>query len=141
MKAEELMHGDYVVYHGKLCKFLVRDYDAVLKRVDDGNEYPPCACREATPIPITTEILEKNGFVKRYEYWYNKRVRDNGVFDVSVNIDWKEIEITKIFGADTDCEETEYGLNIEYGEELLLHKFQQVLRTYNLYELADNFKI
>lgn len=132
MEAKELMIGDWVNLKG--CETAqIRDLKDLLN-IELG-------IFVASGVSLTEEILKKNGFAIRYEHWYYKRVRENGVFDVCVSFDYKEIEITKIFGADTDCEETEYGLNIECGEELLVHKFQQILRIYNLNELADNFKI
>ena len=93
-------------------------------------------------IVLTPEMLKANGFWTSNEHWYRKRVRENGVFDVCVSLDYKEIEITKICGADTDDEEADYGLSIEIGRgEIFVHKFQQILCIYDLFDLATNFKI
>ena len=69
MKAEELMIGDYIK-HGfggigkvtELSKGIVTVYD---KGLDDGegNCEVNFAENEIQPIPLTPEILEKNGFV------------------------------------------------------------------------------
>lgn len=93
-------------------------------------------------IVLTAEMLKANGFTASNEHWYYKRVRENGVFDVCISLDYKEVEITKICGADTDDEEVDYGLSIDIGRgEVLVHKFQQILRIYGLFDLATNFKI
>lgn len=70
MKAEELMIGDYIK-HGfggigkvtELSKGIVTVYD---KGLDDGegNCEVNFAENEIQPIPLTPEILEKNGFIK-----------------------------------------------------------------------------
>ncbi len=62
MKASELMHGDLFKYGGHLCKFDIRSMNAVIMRVSDKSEYPPCAVLNAEPIPLTEEILKKNGW-------------------------------------------------------------------------------
>lgn len=71
MKAEELMIGDYIK-HGfggigkvtELSKGIVTVYD---KGLDDGegNCEVNFAENEIQPIPLTSEILEKNGFEYR----------------------------------------------------------------------------
>lgn len=75
MKAEELMIGDYIK-HGfggigkvtELSKGIVTVYD---KGLDDGegNCEVNFAENEIHPIPLTTEILEKNGFVLKPDGW------------------------------------------------------------------------
>lgn len=141
MEARELMIGDFV-YIPRLNKNIQVssiDYD---NRLRVGNANIPIGW-EIRPIPLSEEILKNNGFTTSNEHWYYKRIRENGIFDVCVSLDYKEIEITKVCGAGTDAEEADYGSSIELGNDVpLVHKFQQVLRsTYNLTELADNFKI
>lgn len=50
MKANELMIGDWVYYGKKPVKVL---------QLSEGKDY-----KEINPIPLTSEILEKNGFVQ-----------------------------------------------------------------------------
>ena len=51
MKANELMIGDWVYYGDKPVQVL---------QLSDGKDYP-----HIKPIPLTAEILEKNGFGKK----------------------------------------------------------------------------
>jgi hypothetical protein len=65
MKANELMIGDWVFVHKPTCKGHRVDY---INEMDeeigaDGEIYGVCDIR---PIPLTAEILEKNGIVFDY---------------------------------------------------------------------------
>lgn len=77
MKAEELMVGDWVYAidedHKKHpCRIATLEYDSTNKRDDFsidfyGTDYEvewPDVAFEVKPIPLTAEILEKNGFKK-----------------------------------------------------------------------------
>ena len=96
-------------------------------------------------IPITPEILEKNGFYNRntqwYTQWYYKRFWSNGCFDITLSLVYREIEVSKVCGAGTDCEEVEYGSSIAFGNDIYVHTLQQALRLVGLSEIADNFKV
>lgn len=68
MKPEELMIGDWVynTHHEKnIC---ITPYDFFVHGHDEnGDQYLNCSCkpcfgRDLEPIPLTPEILEKNGF-------------------------------------------------------------------------------
>ena len=92
-------------------------------------------------IPITPEILEKNGFYDSYTKRYYKRFYSNGCFDIAISLVYREIEVSKVCGAGTDCEEEEYGSAIAFGNDICVHTLQHTLRLCGLDELADNFKI
>ena len=92
-------------------------------------------------IPITPEILEKNGFYDSYTKRYYKRFYSNGCFDIAISLVYREIEVSKVCGAGTDCEEEEYGSSIVFGNDICVHTLQHTLRLCGLNELADNFKI
>ena len=92
-------------------------------------------------IPITPEILEKNGFYDSYTKRYYKRFYSNGCFDIAISLVYREIEVSKVCGAGTDCEEEEYGSAIAFGNDICVHTLQHTLRLCGLNELADNFKI
>lgn len=92
-------------------------------------------------IPITTEILEKNGFYDRNTQWYYKRFWSNGCFDIAISLVYREIEVSKVCGAGTDCEEVEYGSSIAFGNNICVHTLQHALRLCGLDEMADNFKV
>lgn len=93
------------------------------------------------PIPITPEILVKNGFYDGNAQWYYKRFWSNGCFDIAISLVYREIEVSKVCGAGTDCEEEEYGSAIAFGNDICVHELQQALRLCKLNELADNFKV
>lgn len=92
-------------------------------------------------IPITPEILDKNGFYDRNTQWYYKRFGSYVCFDIAISLVYKEIEVSKVCGAGTDCEEEEYGSSIVFGNDICVHTLQHTLRLCGLDELADNFKI
>ena len=67
MKAEELMIGDWLFYKGQVAAFPFKVEQITKKKV--GYHAEPCENRiyylrlsECNPIPLTPEILEKNGF-------------------------------------------------------------------------------
>ena len=144
MKATELQIGDLVKIKGHL------DYDKVQEIARDENMqwYISFACSatlfrayEFEPVPLTPEILEKNGFYDRNTKWYYKRFGSYVCFDIAISLVYKEIEVSKVCGAGTDCEEEEYGSSIVFGNDICVHTLQHALRLCGLDELADNFKV
>ena len=92
-------------------------------------------------IQLIPEILEKNGFYDSYTKRYYKRFYSNGCFDIAISLVYREIEVSKVCSAGTDCEEEEYGSAIAFGNDICVHTLQHTLRLCGLNELADNFKI
>ena len=144
MKATDLMIGDWVKIKGHL------DYDTVLEIARDENMqwYISFACSatlfrsyEFKPIPLTAEILEKNGFYIRNTQWYYKRFGSYVCFDIAISLVYREMEVSKVCGAGTDCEEVDYGSAIVFGNDICVHTLQHALRLCGLNELADNFKV
>ena len=143
MKATELMIGDWVCLKDDTkCEFPLK-VDGVL--TDDisleGEGFLGGVDGLIRPIPITPEILEKNGFYVSYTKRYYKRFYSNGCFDIAISLVYREIEVSKVCGAGTDCEEEEYGSAIAFGNDICVHTLQHTLRLCGLDELADNFKI
>ena len=141
MKATELMIGDWVgrVFDDKRIDYRQVDW---IRTGEIGMRYQKVwaiGCIE--PIPLTTEILEKNGFYDRNTQWYYKRFGSYVCFDIAISLVYKDIEVSKVCGAGTDCEEVEYGSSIVFGNDICVHNLQHVLRLCGLDELADNFKI
>ena len=101
---------------------------------DDKNDQPKL-------IILTPEILEKNGFYDRNTQWYYKRFGSYVCFDIAISLVYREIEVSKVCGAGTDCEEEEYGSSIVFGNDICVHTLQHALRLCGLNELADNFKV
>ena len=136
MEAKELMIGDWVYnsYHKKNIKW---DYSEMF--CSNGI---PVIGRDLEPITLTPEIFEKNGFsLCRNFKWYCKRFYSNGCFDIAISLAYREIEVSKVCGAGTDCEEVEYGSSIVFDNDICVHELQHALRLCGLNELADNFKV
>ena len=111
MKANELMIGDWVNSYldGHPIQLDNERFYTIIKGYNDGIE----------PIPLTSEILEKNGGVKDSEYYNNGYIVGNSIGLLIVEDGF------------------EYGyITIRY-----VHEFQHLLRLCGLDELADNFKV
>ena len=134
MKATELMIGDKV-----MVKVLSQIPDTYVLHTwtanDDSRDI------QVKPIPLTTEILEKNGFYDRNTQWYYKIFLSNDCFGIYISLVYREIEVSKVCGTGTDCEEVEYSSAIVFGNDICVHELQHALRLVGLNELADNFKV
>ena len=75
------------------------------------------------PIPLTPEILEKNGW-KETEYWHEYE-DGNTIIQYSLSNIWGIIN----------------GIEIEHFKCEYVHQLQHLLRLCGLDELANNFKI
>ena len=126
MKATELMIGDLIKIKGHL------DYDKVQEIARDENMqwYISFACSatlfrayEFEPIPLTSEILEKNGW-KETEYWHEYK-DGNTIIQYSLSNIWGIIN----------------EIEIEHFKCEYVHQLQHLLRLCGLNELADNFKV
>ena len=125
MKAADLMIGDWV---GKVFddKRIIEDYRQVdwIRTGEIGMRYCKVwsiGCIE--PIPLTPEILEKNGW-KETEYWHEYK-DGNTIIQCSLH---------KIWGIINEIE-------IEHFKCEYVHQLQHLLRLCGLDELADNFKV
>lgn len=96
---------------------------------------------QVKPIPLTPEILGKNGFYDRTPQWYDKIFLSNDCFDIAISLVYREIEVSKMYGVGTDCEEVEYSSAIVFDNDICVHELQHALRLCRLDELADNFKV
>ena len=139
MKANELMIGDWVgrVFDDKRIDYRQVDW---IRTGEIGMRYQKVwaiGCIE--PIPLTAEILEKNGFERSVVIPSN----------FYRNIDNERL----IFSPHSSC----YGLGYVHWDEsndadimhrlevqqpiMYIHQMQHALRLFGLDELADNFKI
>ena len=145
IRCRDLMVGDYIANrNGSPMQIVAVDEDNAYAWT--GNEERPWIFGDnegykPQPIILTPEILEKNGFYDSYTKRYYKRFYSNGCFDIAISLVYREIEVSKVCGAGTDCEEEEYGSSIVFGNDIYVHTLQHVLRLCGLDELADNFKI
>ena len=145
MKLTDLAIGDWVLINNTPHKIQAIDsIDAEILADDELYYVGEDRCHSEDKIegiPITPEILEKNGFYDSYTKRYYKRFYSNGCFDIAISLVYREIEVSKVCGAGTDCEEEEYGSAIAFGNDICVHTLQHTLRLCGLDELADNFKI
>lgn len=126
MKANELMIGDWVLYDDRIVHILdvMENYIYELK---DG--YKPVNLAE--PIPLTPEILEKNGFSDR-----GKAGWQNPDYDATYYLDKYTFAKNVYKCTIDDSVDVDLIHNIKY-----VHELQHALRICGLNELADNFKI
>lgn len=128
MKATELMIGDWVgrVFDDKRIDYRQVDW---IRTGEIGMRYQKVwaiGCIE--PIPLTPEILEKNGFIKvnsqRYDYGYPDT-------DCYVKVNPKK-NMIHVNGRNA---------NSNLYSHSFVHELQRALRLCGLNELADNFKV
>lgn len=153
LSIKELQIGDWVTFGDEPLKvqhIYNNGYDDVVAETmeefldEDGvicEEIKDVPLVNCSPIPLTPEILEKNGFYDRNTQGYYKRFGSYVCFDISISLVYREIEVSKICGAGTDCEEEEYGSSIAFGNDICVHTLQHALCLCGLNELADNFKV
>ena len=145
MKLTDLAIGDLILINNTPHKIQAIDsIDAEILADDELYYVGEDRCHSEDKIegiPITPEILEKNGFYDSYTKRYYKRFYSNGCFDIAISLVYREIEVSKVCGAGTDCEEEEYGSAIAFGNDICVHTLQHALRLCGLNELADNFKV
>ena len=131
MKPTDLMLEDWVLWKNRYVK-IVRTCSVVysfghrdvwLAYCNDDNVVECHDMSKISPIPLTTEILKKNGW-KDAEFWCEYQDGKNTIQcclpDMRGRINGIEIEHFK-------CE--------------YVHQYQHLLRLCGLNELADNFKV
>lgn len=144
MKANELMIGDWVQFDGTPQRVNYINLEDGERVATDKNYFAmPSGCYN--PIPLTSEILEKNGFEKTTPMRY-----------ISSRLGINEQYIYRIGELKDDAYITKVGdyvqiklpndwlpvLPIQYiGKCKYVHTLQHALRICGLNELADNFKI
>ena len=125
MKCKELMIGDWVSdKYGYLMQisFVGNGYASF---EDDGGNLCQLddKCNQPEPIPLTYEILKKNGW-KDAEFWCEYQEGNNS-----------------IQACLPDMRGRINGIEIEHFKCEYVHQYQHLLRLCGLDELADNFKI
>lgn len=130
MKATELMIGDWVSVEDLIrCRVdkIFQDYVVCLDKRDNeiiGN---------IMPIPLTAEILEKNGFEQTGDSTFS--ISDDGM---RFNATWwrESLFYVGFYRRDNNSQNEHFSLNVRY-----VHELQHILRLCGMNELADNFKI
>lgn len=144
MKAEELMVGDWVIHPdlGALKVGIINNWNDTVWNDDNisGNMSP---IQELRPIPLTAEILEKNGFKKGgYTNLSPDYYLETKEYCVQVNLHHtpdKRDFLSVYSNNNPNSEVISYGCR--ETAEWYAHKLQQLLRICGLLELANNFKI
>lgn len=116
MKPTDLMIKDWV-----MVKVLSQIPNTYVLHTWTANDYSRDL--QVKPIPLTAEILEKNGWV-RTEYCHEYHDGKN-IIQCRPPYMW-----IKINGINIECFKCEY-----------VHQYQHLLRLFGLNELANNFKI
>ena len=131
MKTTDLQIGDwYTNSDGDICKVVKNLGNIVWGQGDDVSD----STDDPNPIPLTAEILEKNGLEKTLideEYCYSLVTMDY-VIVIRTNRDgyWKYDSVREVGRGVVIQRKFDY-----------VHQLQQALRLCGLNDLADNFKV
>ena len=136
MKPTDLMLEDWVLWKNRYVQ-IVRTCSVVysfghrdvwLAHCNDDNVIECHDISQISPIPLTPEILEKNGFIKvnsqRYDYGYPDT-------DCYVKVNPKK-NMIHVNGRNA---------NSNLYSHSFVHELQRALRLCGLNEIADNFKV
>lgn len=136
MKASELMIGDWV--HSTTLKKVFR----VTCLDDDHDEIKTSSChipmKLLEPIPLTEELLLKNGFDRfRYDGWVHYyKVNGNGALPFVIHSMIGGEMLSDEVESFSTSTENDCGIQMNY-----VHELQHALRLCCRNDLADNFKI
>ena len=149
MKATELMIGDWVgrVFDDKRIEYRQVDW---IRTGEIGMRYQKIwaiGCIE--PIPLTPEILVKNGFDPETfltsEWEKEVYFKEFSSCVVEPDDSGKYIFVTTIYWNKTDGDGSPIDWGTMYDSRICnlqyVHELQQALRLAGLNELADNFKV
>ena len=132
MKPTDLMIKDWVLWKNRYVQIvrisgIVYSFghiDILLAHCNDvGDGIETHDISKISPIPLTPEILEKNGWVYTeycHEYQDGKNIIQSRLPYMWININ---------------------GINIECFKCEYVHQYQHLLRLFGLDELANNFKV
>lgn len=136
MKATDLMIGDWVLLNGNPLKIQAID-SLGAEIVANGDLFCIKEDRWAytadkiDSIPLTPEILEKNGFVFDSDFWTISNPRYNNV---------RMVRYCSIDEEVTDAFLGHWAFDENYAIDYV-HELQHALRLCGLNELANNFKV
>ena len=121
MNAKELMIGDWVINtEGKeQIRDVVRKISPEFLGLRYSRRYVPIECIE--PIPLTPEILERNGFSEDYRYDDLSYIQSCGAV-TGIHINGKNGLMDEMY--------------LKY-----VHELQHAFRMLQFDDLADNFKV
>ena len=127
MKCKELMVGDFCRSGHGLPMQITNVGDDYAYATFEGNEGEPWEFddkdEQPQPIPLTPEILEKNGW-KETQYWHEYQDGKNTI----------QCRLPYMVGRIN-------GIEIGRFKCKYVHQYQHLLRLCGLNELANNFKV
>ena len=139
MKANELQIGDLVFVGGsprKVCSITKKKIG--YHREEYASRLFYARMYEVSPIHLTAEILEKNGFEKWSAQYRYRVLKPNTTID-------KSVHFTLMKDGEHICEIRNYnGTHAEpryYSVVRHIHELQRALRCCVLNELADSLKV
>lgn len=135
MRAKELMLNDLVLFDNRVCKIVATNaYRDCVELIDisDKDEVIGKYAKHISPIPLTAEILKKNGFILKGKTY----IEQADVFFKKGIEFYMEIMFIKNNKACVSINSKNYIYNIEY-----VHELQHVLRLCGLTKLAANLKV
>lgn len=150
MDAKELMIGDWVRYEknypdkklGGIIARVLGISNFIMVRTT-GEKYNDVNSDWLEPIPLTSKILEKNGFTYYGESWYIPYDDKNKSESIMVGFHMycTEINITKgnnvCYRKEIPCKYRSCAEN----RHVYVHELQHALRLCGLGNLADNFQV
>ena len=132
IKCRDLMVGDWITDNHGFQWQIAAVGDDYAYATFEGNEADPWEFDDKDdqpePIPITPEILEKNGFIKVNSQRYDYGCPDTDCY-VKVNPKKNMIHVNG------------RNANSNLYSHSFVHELQRALRLCGLDELADNFKV
>lgn len=138
MKANELMIGDWVLVNGTSVQVEAIDENGFIAYFNSNAE-GLLAVDKFEPIPLTAEILEKNGFLPSFEMGHETLCLVSSEYSVYYRPDDTYLYV---FKRDNEHGEGDFiirdhrSINTKY-----VHELQHALCSCDLTDLADNFKI
>lgn len=124
MKTEELMTGDWVLitepddFHGYIGKVIITNAETNYIMVHIPDMHPhDVFIEDLQPVPLTREILEKNGFTSVEDQYDHKKYFLLGKNEYNCDIYWDGLAILLV---EEDYEPTTYAYicDAEYVHEL-----------------------
>lgn len=133
---EDLMVGDWVMWKEKPVQvarvsgvvYSFGHIDVTLAHCNDSGLLETHDTKSISPIPITAEILEKNGWRgKSHTQWKFFR---NGCDELNILLgkNYTQVEYLNMIYNPEDNAEVNYGHNFEFPRTIYVHELQHVLR-------------
>lgn len=140
LRAEELMIGDWVTYKGSTpCKILSITPSFVRIANEKTNTIITSDFEDISPLPLTTEILEKNGWDVEDACYAKYNLPDAYS---SLEFYFHESRLRKWWEGVDEWDNHNKVRDITFQCHCsYVHELQHALRLCGLNELADNFKV